>query len=79
MREYVGKLVVNDFENGDFLEMVRAVFEDEEEEFKDCEDFGESMKDYILECLKSLLEYDYENEDVIYRVTVCELLNDIDE
>lgn len=79
MREYLAQLIVNDCENGDCLEKVRAVFEDKEEDFEDCEDFAESMKEDIFECLMSLLQYDYDNEDVLYSVRVCELSNNVDE
>ena len=77
MKEYLAKLVVNDCENGECLEKVQAIFVDEYDEFEDCEDFGESMEEQILECLKDLLEYDYKDEDVVYRVAICELMNDI--
>lgn len=79
MREYLAKLIVNDCENGDCLEKVQAIFVDEEEDFEDCEDFGESMEKQIFECLKDLLEYDYKDEDVVYGVTVCELSNNVGE
>ena len=76
MREYLIECKINDGETGELIEVVKVIYADEDEDFKNKEELADKLAENDYEAIDEIIdgerEYEKEEKDV-YRISVIEL------